>query len=259
MPSPFPGMDPYLETPDVWRDFHHRYIPVLSASLMRNLPAKYIVKVEETVYIRELSAQERRLVGRPDAAVVSLAADRQPAPAAAVAERAPVTAELIPAVDIERVPYLEVLDRQSRTVVTAIKLLSPSNKSNPDDRTAYIAKRQQFRAGSAHFVEIDLLRGGPRMPLIGLPTCDYYALISRAEDRPRVGVWPVMLRDRLPTISIPLAHGDPDIALDLQGALDQVYDDAGYARYVYDGRLDPPLNAEDQSWAAAIVGNARPG
>ena len=248
MPSPFPGMDPYIEAAGVWRDFHSRYVPRLAEAVLAALPDRYIVKIEEDVYLHELSAEERRLLGRPDAFVAT--ATRSSGTAATATTVAPVAATFVPAVQVERVPYLEVVDRQSWSVVTVIELLSPTNKASGGDRTAYLAKRQQLQGGSGHFVEIDLLRGGPRLPLAGLPACDYYALVSRADERPRVGVWPIGLRDRLPAIPIPLSHGDADVLLDLRPPFDAVYDGAGYARYIYAAAPDPPLDAADADWAA---------
>ncbi len=254
MPSPFPGMDPYIEASDVWHDFHTRYVPALSAVLLPGLPAHYVVKLDVNVYIRELPADRRALVGRPDAVVLSPGGRRPGVGAAAAGLAPPVVAELaVPAVDVERQPYAEVIDLRDRAVVTVIELLSPSNKSDPADRAAYLAKRRRLRAEAVHFVELDLLRGGPRMPVSGLPACDYYAMVSRAEDRPRVGIWPIGVRDRLPAIPIPLAAGDAAVPLDLQLALDQVYDGAGYARYVYAAEPDPPLPPADAAWAAERV------
>ena len=158
---------------------------------------------------------------------------------------------------MERVPYIEVVDRHRQSIVTVIELLSPSNKSKAEDRAEYLAKRRRLRTGLAHFVEIDLLRGGPRMPLVGLPPCDYYALVSRVEDRPRVGLWPIAVRDPLPTIRVPLANGDADVPLDLRAPMDRVYDEAGYGRYVYANELDPPLSPADAAWAAERVATVR--
>ena len=46
MPTPFPGMDPYLEHPDMWRDVHHRLIVTLADHLAPALRPRYRVKVE---------------------------------------------------------------------------------------------------------------------------------------------------------------------------------------------------------------------
>ena len=71
MPSPFPGMDPYVEAEGFWRNFLFRYVPAMADAIAATLPERYIVRVEEDVYLHELSAQERRLIGRPDAAVTA--------------------------------------------------------------------------------------------------------------------------------------------------------------------------------------------
>src|SRR6202011_1559181 len=110
----------------------------------------------------------------------------------------------LPLQDIERVPFLEVRDRQGRELVAVIELLSPSNKRPGEDREQYLAKRRELLRSPAHLVEIDLLRGGPPMPLEDRPVCDYSVLVSRAERRPVAAFWPLRLRDRLPVIPIPL-------------------------------------------------------
>jgi hypothetical protein len=165
MPSPFPGMDPYLESEDTWHDFQVRYVPALAEALTPVLPDRYIVKADQDVFIRERSADERRLVGRPDVFVVpsgraSSAPSAAPS-AGAVADRS-VAAAFPAGIDVERRPFLQIIDRQLRVVVTAIELLSPSNKSPSGDRAAYLAKRQRLQAGGANLVELDLLRAGPR-------------------------------------------------------------------------------------------------
>jgi hypothetical protein len=86
-----------------------------------------------------------------------------------------------------------------------------------------------------------------------MPDCDYCVLVSRHEERPRVGIWPIHLRQALPEIPIPLAHGDPDAVLDLQAILHEVYDRARYDIYIYEGVPAPPLAAADAAWAESIV------
>jgi hypothetical protein len=156
-------------------------------------------------------------------------------------------------VDIERQSFLEVRDRHSREVITVVELLSPSNKATGSDREQYLAKRRQLVTSRVHLVEIDLLRGGPRLPLQNLPECDYYALISRAAERPRVGVWPVRLRDRLPEIPIPLRAGEAEAKLDLQAVLNRVYDAAAYEDYIYQSAPQPALRPDDAEWARQFV------
>ncbi len=252
MPSPFPGMNPYLEQEEIWQDFHQSFIPLVRAVLAEQLRPAYVVKVEEHLFIHELPAEERRLLGRADAS----RATPRPAPglpSAVALLEAPSYVRLPVAVDVERHSYLEIRDRRGRELVTVIELLSPSNKRPGPDREQYLAKRLQFLHSNVHLVEIDLLRGGPRLPVDELTECDYYALVSRWEDRPRAGVWPIRLRDPLPVLPIPLRAPDPNARLDLQQVLHRVYDEAGYADYLYAGTPQPPLIADDAAWARQYV------
>jgi hypothetical protein len=105
----------------------------------------------------------------------------------------------------------------------------------------------------ANFVEIDLLRGGRRMPLDRPPDCDYCVLVSRRQDRPRVGLWPVRLREPLPVIPVPLRPGEPEPTVALKPVLDQVYDAGDYADDLYRGHPDPPLPAADAEWAKQFL------
>jgi hypothetical protein len=102
-------------------------------------------------------------------------------------------------------------------------------------------------------VEIDLLRGGPRLPLHPPPQGDYCVLVSRAEERPSVDLWPIRLRDPLPEIPIPLRAVGESVPLNLQTILHRVYDAAGYGDYVYQVEPKPPLSGEDQRWAEDLL------
>jgi hypothetical protein len=106
---------------------------------------------------------------------------------------------------------------------------------------------------SAHFVEIDLLRGGRAMPHEKRPRCDCSVSVSRAEDRPWAGFWPIRLRRRLPAVPIPLRPGNPDAPIDLQEILHQVYDASGYGDFIYNGWPDPALSSRDAAWARTFV------
>ncbi|HEV3384034.1 MAG TPA: DUF4058 family protein, partial [Gemmata sp.] len=157
------------------------------------------------------------------------------------------------AVEIERIGYLTIRDRDSNDLVTVIELLNQTNKYAGPDREQYLGKRRELLRSRTHFVEIDLLRGGPRMPPENLPTCDYCAIVSRVESRPQAGVWPWRLRDPMPLIPIPLLAPDPDARLDLKTVIDQVYDGGRYGTYIYSGLPEPRLSPDDSAWAAAFI------
>jgi hypothetical protein len=243
-------MNPFLEQERVWHDFHERFIPAAAEALGEQVDPKYIVKIDEHVYIHELEAESRAFLGRGDLTVTRAPNAGESKATAAVLE-APAQVRL-PHLDTERVSYLEIRDRESWQVVTVLELLSPANKRPGPDRETYIAKRSELLNSPVHFIELDLLRGGPRLPLLGLQSCDYYALVSRVEERPRAGVWPLSLRDRLPVLPIPLRSPDPDAALDLQSILHRVYDAARYQRYIYTMPPQPPLPPAEAAWAAEL-------
>jgi Protein of unknown function (DUF4058) len=258
MPSPFPGMNPYLEQVDVWHDFHERLLPHLAEVIGSQLAAHYIVKIDEHVYIHEPSAEQRGLIGRGDVLVSSRRTGAQRGPATATAEESAPAQVLLPAVDVEGQSFLEIRDCRDRRLVTVIELLSPTNKAAGPDREQYLGKRGQLLSSSAHFVEIDLLRGGPRMPFgTPEPSCAYYVLVSRMEGRPNAGIWPIGLRDSLPVVRIPVRAPDADAQLDLQSALHHVYDAARYENYIYEGTPEPELSEEDALWARQYLAPGR--
>jgi hypothetical protein len=246
-------MDPYLEQPEAWHDFHNALCSAIREAIVPQVRPRYFVKLEEHVYLHELSADERRLAGRGDVTVAIDSRADTAIRAGGTALSASAYGSVRLAVDEERVDFLEILDRQTRDVVTVIELLSPSNKDSSQDRSQYLGKRERVLESSAHFVELDLLRGGRRPPIDDQPECDYCVMVSRAEMRPRVELWPFRLRDRLPRVPVPLRSPDPDAVLDLQSVFDRVYDATGYEDYIYAGKPSPPLTADDDSWAAMLL------
>ena len=210
-----------------------------------------MVKVEVRLILHELSAAERHYLGKADVGVAEAPGPGKTGAAVASAS-APMYLRL-PAVEVERHASLEIRDRRNRRLVTVVELLSPSNKTPGADRDDYLAKRRQVLAGPTHFVEIDLRRGGTRPDLPPLPPCDYYVLVSRYEERPVIGFWPISLHDPLPEIPVPLSPPDPDVPLNLRKVLDLAYDGADYGKYIYQETPDPPLSAEDNAWASQFV------
>lgn len=254
MPSPFPGMNPYLEQDDAWHSFHERFCTRLADELVAQTGPRYLVKLDENVFLHELPSEERRLLGRPDVMVLQPGRSEQATVATATSTASPAPAYAnLPAVDLERLSYVEIRDARSRRLITAIELLSPTNKCLGSDRDQYLAKRASLMRQGVNLVEIDLLRGGPRMPMDGTPPCDYLVMVARPAEWPRAGLWPVRLRDALPDIPIPLADPDPDVRVALQPMLHAIYDAAGYDRFIYAGEPDPPLRGEDAAWARQFL------
>ncbi|QEH38941.1 hypothetical protein OJF2_75510 [Aquisphaera giovannonii] len=253
MPSPFPGMNPYLERDIAWHDFHERFLIVGAGVLGAQVRPHYVVRVDDHHFVHELPDEPRQAAGRADPS--PLPTGHTPAPPGGGAAVLDAPAQVrVPVIDVVRESYLEILDRHSREVVTVVELLSPSNKRRRGaDRAQYLVMRSRVLASASHLVEIDLLRGGEPMPGEDLPRCTYSVLVSRSEDRPAADYWPLGLADRLPVIPIPLRPPHSEASLDLQGLLDRVYDEAGYEYDIYDGPPTPPLTAEEAAWARPFL------
>jgi uncharacterized protein DUF4058 len=69
MPSPFPGMNPYLEQAELWRDFHLEFLPAMRRQLVTLVGPAYIIKLEEHLYIHDLPPEPRIRIGRSDLSV----------------------------------------------------------------------------------------------------------------------------------------------------------------------------------------------
>jgi hypothetical protein len=248
-------MNPYLEHESIFHGFHQRLIVEISNLIVPQIRPNYIADTDVNVYIHELSGDER-LVGRPDVHVAETSGTkttRGVATSTAAQATPAVRSELPPAVDVVEVPFVKIMDRQKRNVVTVIEVLSRTNKLKSDDRIAYLGKRNDLRRSEAHFIEIDLLRSGEPMPLTNQPDADYRVVLSRVEERPQVLLWPIRLKDGLPKIPVPLRAPDADVWLDLQEAVNRVYDAAGYADYAYSLTPQPPLHPEDARWAEGVA------
>ncbi len=251
MPSPFPGMNPYLEHEDAWHNFHEQFATALVSALEPQLGPHYFAKVDERVYVHELPYEERRFLGRGDA-VVRMTSSAGPQTATALAQRPGFIDVPTPPYDRVSLSNVEIRDRKNRRLITLIELLSPSNKDSGPDRQQYLAKRNDVLCSRVNFVEIDLLRGGKRMPLIEGREGSYFVLIKRLEaSPPSVSICPIGLRERLPVIPIPLQPGDREPEIDLQAILHQLYDQNGYAKFIYDE--EPPLPPEEEEWARSLV------
>jgi Protein of unknown function (DUF4058) len=251
MPIPFPGMDPYLEHPDIWPGVHLLLIAALSDVLTPQLRPKYAVSVEVRMY--ETVGENSLLVGIPDVAVKKVAQVRQSDPVATLAQKAtPITVNL-PIPMMVRQGYLEIKEVATQAVITAIEILSPTNKRPGRGRQAYETKRSRVFASATHWVEIDLLRTGEPMPILGSNLAsDYRILVSRADQRPQADWYGFDVGDSIPNFVLPLQPGDAEPVIDLTSLLQQIYDRGGY-----DLKLDyrqapiPPFDAPTSDWVEA--------
>jgi hypothetical protein len=211
MPSPFPGMNPYLEQDDVWHDFHKKIIPAIAERLVAQVRPKYIVKIDEHVYVHEIEpdAAARRFLGRADLSVASAERVSPSTGGRAASSVAEASVEVrLPADDVERLAFVEIRDRRNRELITVIEVLSPANKRPGADRELYLNKRREILGGPVHLVEIDLLRTARPLPLLERPDCVHSILVSRSEERPYARFWPIALQDRLPIFPVPLTAAD---------------------------------------------------
>ncbi|REJ75779.1 MAG: DUF4058 family protein [Planctomycetota bacterium] len=253
MPSPFPGMDPFIEG-QLWGDFHAGFVPVLRELLIPHVRPNYTVNVERYVFLVDEDGEQVEHHYAPDASVVEGGGLPGSAPAGATATLAPHVLTLPMPSNVAQ-KYLVIRSRERGDVVALIEVLSPWNKRAADGQPEYLQKRANYLRTETHIIEIDLLRVGSRLPTIEpLPPGDYFAFVARAGRRPKVDVFAWMMRDRLPTIPIPLKEGDDDVALDLQEAHDLTYDRGGYDYALDYGRdPEPPLSEGDREWAATIL------
>lgn len=250
MPSPFPGMDPYLEEPGLWPDVHNEVIGALRALLVPLLRPRYYVAIEERTYADE--APELALVGLPDVAVVSRSsrgsAPRATASSVAIPVRVPLPHPV-------HETYLEVRGVEGE-VVAVIEILSLSNKRAGEGRRLYLEKRRKVLASLTHLVEVDLLRAGERMPIEGIPQQGslHLALVSPAPTRPGARLHAFGLREPLPVFSLPLREPGEEVAIDLGKVLATAYDRAAYdLRVDYTRPPQPPLDADDEVWADRLL------
>jgi Protein of unknown function (DUF4058) len=258
MPSPFPGMDPYLEAH--WRDVHARLVIYACDALQGVLPDSLRARVEESVLL-ETPAGVGDHPLFPDVRVVEYTSKREhEAPAAAgvaVAEPLVLRADPDPVTET----YLEIIDRESgNRVVTVIEFLSPSNKSPGPNREQYLRKQREVCSSDANLVEIDLNRFGTHtlaFPLAHLKPqgrTGYMACVRRATRPGLAEVYPMPLSQRLPTVKIPLRPDDADVLLDVQALVDQCYRNGAYEgtlNYAVDP--DPPLSREARAWADTLL------
>jgi hypothetical protein len=254
MPSPFPGMNPYLEHPEIWLGVHHLLISELVRFLSPKLRPKYRVAVEVRMY--ETASENSLLVGIPDLIVkrssTATTAITNVAVAASTTQPTKVT---VPVPEIIKEGYLEIREVGTEEVITSIEILSPANKRSGKGRQIYEKKRLQVLGSGTHLVEIDLLRAGEHLPFFGNNIeSKYRILVSRGNCRPNADLYTFNLQDVIPSFPLPLRAEDSEPVIDLQALLSEIYEIASYDLVMdYSRESVPPLSESDAVWADALL------
>jgi len=262
MLSPFPGIDPFLEGQHFWEDFHPSFLTYCRDALNEILPGEYVAQFGERIRLVEFSHRAAKSV-RPDIAGVATSQSTsrktiRERKAAGTLTLEPVTIPP-PTVETELSEvWIEVRRGPARTPVTIIELLSPTNKTG-DGFVEYKLKRRSLIRQKIHLVELDLLLAGRRLPMsLPLPSGDYFAFVSRAQRRPDSEVYAWTIRDRLPSIPVPLLAGAADVTLDLSGVFATTYERGQYARLIDYGTSPSVLRkTEDRAWAEQLARRGR--
>jgi Protein of unknown function (DUF4058) len=265
MPSPFPGMDPYLEHPEIFPDFHDSFITYLREAIQASLPTPYLAVLGRRIWI-ELS---RRSIG-PDVQVrhgARTGTERTESAGgiALVEPRAASPVAVKVAHDELREPFIEIQARDGggKRLVASIELLSISNKTPGEHgRELYQRKQKELLSGKVHLVEIDLLRAGTHTTAVPLDNAieacgafDYHVSVHRFDDVETFFVYPISIGSPLPAIEIPLLPDDGSITLELQAIFLRCYDAGPYGREIQYGvdPVTPALRPDQEVWAANIL------
>jgi len=265
MPSPFPGMNPYLEHSELWSEVQSRLIVAIADDLADHLGDQYRVAIEKRTYFS--GEDESLLVGIPDVSVVGKQPESSPSSMTATLTPPvePITVTLPMAEEVQE-RYLEIREVATGAVITAIEILSPKNKRAGEGRQAYERKRNQVLASLTHLVEIDLLRGGQPLPILGATKSDYRIVVSRSvgeaspkeNRRPSAQLYAFSVRQAVPSFPVPLKMGEEAPLLDLQAILGEVYERGRYHLAIdYTKPAPPPLSPEDTDWADSLLKDYR--
>lgn len=261
MPSPFPGMDPYLVDPARFPGLHQFLITGLATTLNGLLPRSYVASVQERLYVE----QSGRSI-YPDTSVIkrspSTRTGRKPKEKGGVALAWDPAWEIAIGPEEFRESYIDIVATADQgRVITTIEILSPANKTpGTEGHEQYEKKQREVLSSRASFLEIDLLRSGshtvsaPQGGLSHRGHYDYLVCLSRGKVRHRFEVWARTLREKLPRVPVPLASDDADIVVDLQSVFDRAYEDGAFERQV-DYVLEPrvALSPADLAWAKTLV------
>ena len=221
MPSPFPGMDPYLEDEALWPVFHHQLVMCLYQILLPGLVDRYRARVNQRHYVTE------------QALFTSVVREEH------------------------HEDYIEIRQRSDGRLITLVDVVSPTNKLISAGRTAYLTKRCEGKTANANLVELDLvLQGQPTLEYSrdGLPDWDYAVTVTRSTQPERYEIYTATLQKKLPRFRLPLAPDDRDSVLDLQTVFTRCYDQGAFGGKIdYDRDPVTTLADDDRKWLRDLL------
>ncbi|MBN3879515.1 MULTISPECIES: DUF4058 family protein [unclassified Nostoc] len=254
MNYPFPGMNLYLENTVFWSEVNHRLITAIADNIEQNIPPQYRVAIEQRTYLSDDS--DSVLVATPDVSVFSQRKlPQQYSSTTTQTETSEGITVMIPLPEHITENYLEIREVSTGFVVTSIEILLPKNKRPGEDRKAYQLKRKQVLASLSHLVEIDLLRTGKPMSILGkIPVTNYQIIVSRSETRPQAKLYGFSIRETIPIFPLPLQSEDTETIVDLQSLLYGIYNRGRYYLAIDCNQEPvPPLKSEDAVWSDILL------
>ena len=252
MPSPFPGMDPYLERH--WLDVHTTLITLTKSALNRGLPRGLIARSEERLAIEAADWADPHGV-RPDVRVFQPGVSDPRVGGVALEAPYKLVVDLDPIVD----RFVKIIGADDERVVTVIELVSPWNKREPG-LGGYRQKRVELLEAGTHVVEIDLVRRGDWRALLRPHACPAdavaaYRVVTRLGGQPGGAyLYPLPLDKPLRPVPVPLRPGDPPLVLELQRLVDDAYADSRYGETIdYTRDVEPRLTEGEAAVADQLL------
>jgi hypothetical protein len=248
-------MDPYIERPAIWPDFHDSLISAIKAALQPLLRPRYVALGKGRLYVLESDwpIYADLTIVRTDVSKPS------PDSATALAETdAPTVFDLWR--EEIRQPIIEIIEPAAgNRVVTAIEVLSPDNKRTGAGHKSYLDKREEYWAAGANLIEIDLLREGDSTVRVSTAKLEqlrpWHYLVAVTRRWPsRQEVYAVPLQRRLPRVAVPLGPDDKDVSLDLQATFTRCWDEGPYPELLpYEGPPPGRLTPAELTWCETTL------
>jgi hypothetical protein len=218
MPSPFPGMDPYLEDERVWPAFQHQLVSCLHQILLPGLAVRYHAGVCQRRYTDESAAL------RCEDYVE-------------IREREPGTL----------VTLLDVVSPANKTTAAGRQAYLDTRREGRAAKANLVEMDLVLQGRPTLEYSRD-----------GLPEWDYAVTVTRATQPDRHEIYTATLQKPLPRFRLPLAGDDRDTVLNLHAAFGRAFDQGDFAGQVDYRREPPaPLSEKNRLWVDTLLKEIR--